>query len=345
MGIFDFFFKKNTALETGKTQTQTIDRHKIPAEKIESDKKVDASQEYRSKIYKKYYSSYPEKPFISKDREENTNWEKQAEMFPNSSFVKKEMMYRYKDGLLPGHVYMLYWINKAKSHKNVPAYFEYEYGINFYSELKYLKENGYLETDHILTEKGVNAIECHHSVIDKRNPKPKSSTDYSKSQIHIIDCGRTISDEMVNGLSSIPASDKQIIFREIDLINDIAQKAKTLSGIKESLTIDKQSLDFRQKNTFYEFCSQTPTGRKKKLPLTLHYACKGHGNLNPPKDYFGEINYSWEGKISSGRFIYWNKNNGCMIKIGTEKGITLIQKVETVNPKVGNWETVYKTQK
>lgn len=39
----------------------------------------------------------------------------------------------YSDGLLPGHIYMLYWLKKYKN-KRVPAYFEYRYGIDFEKE-------------------------------------------------------------------------------------------------------------------------------------------------------------------------------------------------------------------
>lgn len=37
------------------------------------------------------------------------------------------------------------------------------------------------------------------------------------------------------------------------------------------------------------------------------------------EDYFGEIGYSREGFISSGRFVFWKRKNGFMINIGTEK--------------------------
>ena len=72
--------------------------------------RIKASKHYCDKLYKMFYKGYPEMPFISQDRELNTNWIKQSQMFGVTP--TKEMMTRYSDGLLPGHVYMLYWIRE-----------------------------------------------------------------------------------------------------------------------------------------------------------------------------------------------------------------------------------------
>lgn len=141
-------------------------------------------------IYDKYYSDYPEKPYISDDRNVS-EWLERTEMFPEKNVIPKSIMKRYADGLLPGHVYMLYWLGKYKN-KKVPAYFEYKYGINFDKEKLFLTENEYLENDS-LTEKGKMAVEKHEIVIidhkkynehnekvcksSKHNFKAKPSTD------------------------------------------------------------------------------------------------------------------------------------------------------------------------
>ena len=98
MGILDFLFGKSKAVE-----------------------KLD-----KNTIYQKYYTDYPEKPYISNERNIR-EWLERAEMFPSQSLVSRNMMVRYNDGLLPGHIYMLYWLKKY-SNKKTPAYFEYEYG-------------------------------------------------------------------------------------------------------------------------------------------------------------------------------------------------------------------------
>lgn len=144
-------------------------RRAIAQDKIDQMQKVEASENYRQKIYNQYYSNYPEMPYISQDRELNTNWIEQAEMFPKTTIIPKSMMKRYPDGLLPGHVYMLYWLGKEKN-RRIPSYFEYKYGINFYKEKSFLTQNGYLEND-IPTEKGKAAIDNHISVIEKHSEK------------------------------------------------------------------------------------------------------------------------------------------------------------------------------
>lgn len=139
-------------------------RSKISASDIDKMQRTEASEEYKKKVYGLYYANYPEKPFISQDRELNTNWIEQAEMFYKQSIIKKSMMKRFSDGLLPGHIYMLYWIENV-NRKRIPTYFEYKYGINFEKEKIFLIQNGYLDNDGKITEKGENDIEKHYIVI------------------------------------------------------------------------------------------------------------------------------------------------------------------------------------
>lgn len=148
-------------------RTATKNRNKIDAEKIDKMQRIEASDPYRKQIYKKYYRHYPEKPFISQDRELNTDWLKQVEAFGESALVPKNIMTRFSDGLLPGHVYMLYWIDKIHR-KRIPVYFEYEFGIDFDKEKLFLQENGYLDNDNHLTEKGQQAIQIHYDVIENK---------------------------------------------------------------------------------------------------------------------------------------------------------------------------------
>lgn len=137
--------------------------NEIEQNEIDKNQQIPASKDYCDKVYSKYYYNYPIKPFISKDREVRTQWLEQSEMFPEQSLVSKNNMIRYIDGLLPGHVYMLYWI-KNVNRKRIPSYFEYKYGIQFSKEKEFLTDNGYLK-DGKLTEKGENAIELHNEVI------------------------------------------------------------------------------------------------------------------------------------------------------------------------------------
>lgn len=119
-------------------------------------------------IIKRFYSGYPEIPYIAVDRE--GYWIHMAEMFQTHSVIPKSMMTRYDDDLLPGHVYMLYWLGKYTK-KEVPAYFEYKYGVDFEEEQKVLREYGFLDENNKPTIKGLQAIEAHHEVIENHSPK------------------------------------------------------------------------------------------------------------------------------------------------------------------------------
>lgn len=121
----------------------------------------------KNTIYKKYYADYPEKPYISNERNIQ-EWLERAEMFPSQSLVSRNMMIRYNDGLLPGHIYMLYWLKKY-SNKRIPTYFEYKYGISFEKEKAFLTKRGYLLNDKP-TPKGETALSNHKDVIETQNP-------------------------------------------------------------------------------------------------------------------------------------------------------------------------------
>lgn len=131
-------------------------------------------------IINRFYADYPETPYISPDRDEG--WIEQAETFP-SALVQKQMMKRYADNLLPGHVYMLYWLKKY-TNKRVPSYFEYKYGIDFEKEKEFLYSNGFLDELNKPTAKGEAAIKKHAKVIEKHTPpKPDRSIEGISKQI------------------------------------------------------------------------------------------------------------------------------------------------------------------
>lgn len=155
-----------TLLPTTSTQ---VERNQISSEVIDRMQRINASEKYQNMIYEKFYSSYPEKQFISQDRELNTNWIEQVDLFHAQSLVEKSMMIRYKDGLLPGHIYMLYWLEKYKN-KRIPVYFEYKYGIEFEKEKIFLEENGFLNNG-VPTVKGKDFLEQHINVVEEHSSK------------------------------------------------------------------------------------------------------------------------------------------------------------------------------
>lgn len=130
----------------------------------------DASKSYRKEIIQKYYSDYLYDPFISEDREQNSTWLKQVAMFPDQSLVKREMMTRFKDGFLPGHVFMLYWLDKYPyGYRRIPSYFEYKYGIGFVKELKLLQRYGYVDDKGKPTDKGIEKLKEHYEVVENHH--------------------------------------------------------------------------------------------------------------------------------------------------------------------------------
>ena len=145
--------------------TNDIEKPLIPKTVTDDLQSIEASKEYREKVYNKYYRDFLEKPFISKNRELNTNWLEEKEMFPLTGIIPRARMTRFSDGLLPGHVYMLYWLKKY-TNKSVPVYFEYRYGINFEKEKQFLIKSGYLNITNKPTVLGDKAIQKHYDVID-----------------------------------------------------------------------------------------------------------------------------------------------------------------------------------
>lgn len=121
-----------------------------------------------------YYREHTERPYISPDRNMK-DWNERVSMFPNAAVVK-EMLIRNENGLLPGHIYMMYWLNKY-TNKRVPAYFEYKYGINFEDEVLFLKENYLLNNDTKPTNSGLELIDKYHKIIDNHQKANKKKTD------------------------------------------------------------------------------------------------------------------------------------------------------------------------
>lgn len=191
MGFLSKLLKKgeHSTNHVPQNEDSLIKRWEIPAEEIDQMQRITASEAYCKKIYRRFYRTYPEKPFISQDREYNTNWLDQAMLFPDQSLVPFSNMVRYKDGLLPGHIYMLYWICKYKTRKNIPSYFEYKYGIEFNKERDFLRDCGYLKDNYALTDLGFEAINAHMEVIQEHHPNKKLteiSQETSKSNSNMV---------------------------------------------------------------------------------------------------------------------------------------------------------------
>ncbi|MFS1663988.1 hypothetical protein [Streptococcus sp. zg-JUN1979] len=92
-------------------------------------------------IFNDLYHDYPEMPYISKDRD--------LEEIRLSPKVPKRNMQRTQEGLLPGHIILLWRINFGTFTTETPfsKYFEYSYGIEAQKELDHLITEGYVVID------------------------------------------------------------------------------------------------------------------------------------------------------------------------------------------------------
>ena len=298
-------------------------------------KKIKVKQSLKQTIIDEFYSDYPEIPYISDDREEN--WIETAEMF-KQALVQKKMMIRYYDGLLPGHVYMLYWLNKYNN-KNVPGYFEYKFGIDFEKEKALLRKKGYLSDYDKPTEKGLNTIESHYEVIEEMHPSPIHKRESEKHDSYAHDFGRKIpeNDEFYPKTAE---SDKRLIKKEFDYIEMFAALAMELAEINNNYKINTKNFYYGTDSTHYVYTPKTESGRISKYPLMLKYQYSENNSINLSNDRFGEIYYTRDGRIGKARLIYWDNYNGCVINIGLINKKLAVKKVEVSGD--DNWILMYK---
>lgn len=181
MGIFDFITKMQKKIDEMQNRINVAS-----AQSREPKAPAPIQSRVAKKIINRFYAYYPEIPYISDQR--SADWIQKAESFPEQCIVKRSMMERYSDGLLPGHIYMLYWISK-NNNKKTPAYFEYKYGIDFEKEKSFLRENNYLDEQFRLTKIGEQAISRHYEVIEKHaasTAKPSRTVESISNQILAI---------------------------------------------------------------------------------------------------------------------------------------------------------------
>ncbi len=97
------------------------------------------------KIIHSIYKEYPEQPYISPDRDLKA-WVNTPENFPYG-IVEKKQMQRLPEGILPGHVVMLWRIhfNNFTNQTLIPQYFEYRYGVDSDECIATLTKLGYIK--------------------------------------------------------------------------------------------------------------------------------------------------------------------------------------------------------
>lgn len=93
---------------------------------------------------KKLYEDYPEMPYFSPHRD-LASFLKEASL-SKSALVPKKNMQRNAEGLLPGHIILLWRVSHGNYNTETPVckYFEYDYGIDGHASLQELVEKGYV---------------------------------------------------------------------------------------------------------------------------------------------------------------------------------------------------------
>ena len=178
----DIQITKITMLDSDGIKTVVYDRpktkkpntNKSRVHEIKDDEEraalLPASQKYIQSIVGSKYQNFPETPFISEYREKFTQWKKHMNdaVMPTRT-VPRERMVR-TDGLLPGDVYLLYWVDKFGMSRKIPVYFEFDFGIDFVKEYEMLLKNNYISNDGItLTPKGKSVLEERYQIVKDWN--------------------------------------------------------------------------------------------------------------------------------------------------------------------------------
>ena len=326
-------------------------------ETLEASKIEWASDEYCSLVWGSFYNEYENLPFISKYREQYTNWINEMGAIISHSLVSKEKLTYFDDGLFPGHIYLMYWLMEQKE-IYYPVYFEFEYGINPQFARDQLFEYGFLDESNMPTAKGMIALQKHLDVIEERHPQPKYSyfelLYFSVSQLPKFDI-----DSIEEGISTIPDTDKDLIEKIVKLLTDISIRAFKMVGIEEYF--DLNELTYSLKHTHYDCTHLTPSGRKKKIPLTIRLDTYKEDDEKKIKDLstdelvdllnkdeeetgtglVGNICFDQEGLVHEFVFYFWNSGG---LSIKGKKDDEIISIVEISESDKGKWCPIYKKE-
>lgn len=104
---------------------------------LKKNSKKEISETNSPKEVLRIYQGYPELPYVSKERDIHS-WLEQVALFNN--IVPRGNMERLPEGVLPGHILLLWRINfnNFTNITTIPTYFEYQYGIDGSQEINNL---------------------------------------------------------------------------------------------------------------------------------------------------------------------------------------------------------------
>ncbi len=309
-----------------------------------------SSDAYAKKIQKQYYSDFSEIPFVSPARKQDINWIDMITTFPNM-LVQREMMERNPDGLLPGEVYLLYWIDHFKGKKDYPVYFEYRYGIDPSDSKTLLMDKDLLFEDHA-TEKGQAILSKYNHVLEAHSPS-KISSEKSKRESQdepfiaikpeIDHPLFSISDPFEeNGMKiSMISSDEQVwLKQDLHVINRLLAMfikrlpKKSVFEVKTDLILFREHRNEPSSSTYLSSHPTTPSGKKSKYQQTIYFATQElpskeihEGNsiyFLSEYEAHGTIDYLENGSIGKAWLNIWHYRQGYHIDIAqSAEGLTL----------------------
>lgn len=348
MGFFDKLFgKKNTP--TQKRQDYSSDA-------------------YAKKIQEQYYSDFSEIPFVSPARKKDINWTDMITIFPNM-LVEREMMKRNPDGLLPGEVYLLYWIDHFKEKKDYPVYFEYRYGIDPSVSKTLLIEKDLLFENHA-TEKGKAILSKYNYVLEAHSPgKTSSKKAKLASQNEPFIAIKTEIEHPLfsicdpfeeNGVkASIISSDEQIwLKQDLHEINRLLAMfinrlpKKSVFEIRIEFILFRKHKKDSSSSTYLSSHPTTPSGRKSKYHQTIYFATRKlpskeihEGNsiyFLSEYDAHGVVDYLEDGSIGKAWLNIWHYRQGYHIDIAKTTGGLTLKKVRSLFD--GEDRTIYQKE-
>ena len=133
-------------------------------EKKQTKQKSHNKQQIEQPLVSKLYQTYPEQPYIHPNRDLEA-WEAAAQA-DATLLVPQENMVRDDLGLLPGDIYLLYFLFRHRN-EQFPYYFEYFFGIDVEQELTFLTSQGLINEQYRPTKEGCLQIDDYAFYLEK----------------------------------------------------------------------------------------------------------------------------------------------------------------------------------
>ena len=209
-----------------------------------------------------------------------------------------------------------------------------------------------------MTEKGVEALALHFSVVDEHSPQQTSDREAKNK---FADTENISVEQMAKGslftvgavyevsgrsLMIVDKEDYSAIEADIELLNnEILTKIKGVLDISTPLKVPAELLSYNQDfdgklGTYFQYEPVTPKGKRAKYPYILYYAIENHFDSNSVYDAFGHIGYLQDGRMGSAWMNFCHNKEGYHIYLAIVSNKLTVKKVEKMTD--GGKITIYK---